>query len=306
MKKKLIATLCVLVFIFVGKNLYTTLFAQQANKGITVTPSNIEVYADRGTIATKEITVINDTSADVNIVTRFRNFTAMGEEGQVELTSENSSFSLASWLKISPEKQTLKKEGKAKFVLAINVPKDAEPGGHFGSVIFSTVPKAGLKQTGALVSQEIASLILTRINGQVNEDAKLESFNTSKSFYWSGPAEFNIRVKNNSTVHIKPEGKITIRNILGQSFEIPVESKNILPNAIRRLTAGFNSPLLIGRYTATLSLAYGTQNNPLLAAQTTFYAFPAKTALITLVVLILGYLFRKRLFKALKILIIGR
>jgi hypothetical protein len=306
MKKKLLIALCVLLFIFVGKNIYGKLFAQQSNPGLTVVPSNIEIAGNPGTTVTKEITVINSTNSDFDIATSRRNFTALGEEGQAELTTDSTTFALVSWLKVSPEKITIKKSEKAKFVVAISIPKNAEPGGHFGSVVFSTVPKGGLKQTGAVVSQEVASLILVRINGEVNENAIVESFLPSKSFYSSGPVVLNARIKNLSTVHIKPEGKVIIKDIFGRKYEVPVESKNVLPGAIRRLAAGFNSHLLIGKYSADLTLAYGTQNNPLLTTHTTFWAFPVKTGLITLVVLIFVYLFRRRIFKALRILLIGK
>ena len=60
----------------------------------------------------------------------------------------------------------------------------------------------------------------------------------------------------------------------------------------------------IGKYTADLSLTFGSQNSQLYAS-TTFYAFPWKLGLVVLVVLIVLFLLRKRLFRAFKIILKG-
>jgi len=158
-----------------------------------------------------------------------------------------------------------------------------------------------------VLSQEIASLILIKIAGKVEEDAVLESFKTPKWFYELGPVPFEARVKNDSTVHIKPEGTITVTGMLfGQKLTGQVEQRNILPGAIRKIPGMLNNKLLIGKYTASISLVYGAQNNAPLVAQTTFWAFPVRYALAALVILVLLFVMRKRLYKAFKVILIGK
>jgi len=306
MKKGLSFAFLILLFIFTGNALYSKLFAQQSPKGFTVTPSNVELQIKPGETVTKEIILTNSTNADTEIKINKRNFTAQGEEGQVSLTTEESSYSLASWISVAPESVVVKKNSQGKFLATVKVPDNAEPGGHFGSVVFTTVPKKDLKQTGAVVSQEIASLFLVKIAGKVDEDARIESFSTPKWFFEFGPVPFDIRVKNNSTVHIKPAGSITINGTFGQKLTGSVESRNILPGAVRKIQGTLGNKLLIGRYTASVSIVYGTQNNAPLIAQTTFYAFPVRLGLIVLAALIIIIIMRKRLYKAIKIILIGK
>ncbi len=306
MKKKIIFALLILLFIFTGSVLYPKLFAQQNPRGFTVTPSNVELQVKPGEISTQEIILTNATNTDTEIKVIRRNFTAQGEEGQVSLTTEESSYSLASWLSVTPESIIVKKNSQEKFLITVKIPNNAEPGGHFGSVVFTTVPKKDLKQTGAVVSQEIASLFLVKIAGKVNEDAKIVSFSTPKWFFEFGPVPFDIRVKNNSTVHIKPVGSITVEGSFGQKLTGSVDSRNILPGAIRKLQGILSDKLLIGKYTASVSLFYGTQNNAPLVAQVTFYAFPVRLGLIILAALIIIFIMRRRIFKALRIIIIGK
>jgi hypothetical protein len=306
MKKQIIYIACILLFIFTGSILYGKLFAQAAPSGLTITPSNVELQIKPGESVTKEITLTNSTQADVDIKVSRRNFTAQGEEGQITLTTDENNYSLATWIETTPETISIKKDGREKFLVTIKVPKSAEPGGHFGSVVFATVPKADVKQTGAVVSQEIASLILVKIPGTVEEDAVIESFKALQSFYELGPVSFEARVKNNSTVHIRPVGTLTVTGMFGQKFTGQVDSRNILPGAIRKIPAILNNKLLIGKYTASVSLVYGTQNNAPLIATATFWAFPVRYALIVLVILIVIFVMRRRLYKALKMVIIGK
>ncbi|MCL5433100.1 MAG: hypothetical protein M1524_03220 [Patescibacteria group bacterium] len=171
--------------------------------------------------------------------------------------------------------------------------------------MFSTAPRKDITETGAVVSQEIGALILVKIPGDVNEKALLESFASQKAFYMSGPAKFDIRVKNESTVHLKPEGTIIIKDMFGKKDASYVESRNILPDATRKLLSTWNKKFLIGKYTANLTLFYG-ESNQVIYSSTDFYAFPVKEGAIILGVLIILFFLRKRLFRAIKALITGR
>ncbi len=283
-----------------------SLLAQQPTKGLSITPYSLELDITPGQTVTKTITLSNLTDRTVDIAAKKRNFTANGEEGEVFLTNDETAFSLSSWIKTSPDRKTLNPQEKQDFEITITVPKNADPGGHFGSVVFATVPQKGLTQTGALLSQEVAGLILVKIPGLVTEQAKIESFNSEKKFYENGPVKLNIRARNESTIHVKPIGRVIITNMLGQKSFATVEGKNILPHAIRKLQATLNNKFLIGKYTAQAELNYGTQNNALLTATTTFWAFPIRSGVVVLIILVILFLFRKRLLKAMKTLITGK
>lgn len=285
---------------------YISLYAQGTPQGLMVVPSNLSLDLKPGTETVKTITLYNNTDNDVEIIPQTRNFTAQGEEGDVTLTSSDTGYSLASWITVAPEKTTIKSRGSADFTYVVKVPQNAEPGGHFGSIVLSTVkPEGNLGQTGAYVIQQVGALILAKVPGDVNESARLESFTSNKNFYIEGPVDFDIRVKNDSTVHITPSGTITIKDMFGRKEVIPVESRNVLPGAIRRLFSTWNSKFMVGKYTADVSLYYGSSNQNL-KGSLVFYAFPVYYALIVLAVIAVIVIFRKRFFKALRIIIIGK
>ena len=286
---------------------FYTIHAQTPQKGLTIIPTNLELNLIPGQETTKTVTLYNTTNSAVDIVPEVRNFSAQGEEGEVELTSADTGYSLASWTTVSPQKVTIKKDDHQDFTFTINVPLNVEPGGHFGSIVLSTVPppQGTLKSSGAFVIQQVAALVLAKIPGKVEENTRLESFTTDKPFYPTGPVQFTVRIKNLSTIHLKPTGNITVKDWFGRKTVVPVDQRNILPGAIRRLGGVFDQKLMIGGYTANLSMFYGSENKNI-TGSVTFYEFPVKEALIALAILVVLIVFRKRIIKAIRIIIIGK
>lgn len=303
MRRKLIL-LAILLLPFLL--LTVKLAAQQAGSGLRVTPVSFDLTIDKGLNSTGTIHLDNSTGRQVEINVGIQNFTAQGEQGEVSLTNEDSQYALAKWITVSPTHVIIANNERRDFTYTIHVPEGAEPGGHFGSIVFSTVPPKNPGSTGAVVSQSVGSLFLVRIPGSVNENATIESFKTNKSFYSQGPVNFTIRVKNNSTVHEKPIGVVTITNeITGQKSFVGIEGLNVLPGAIRQIPAVWTQSFLLGKYQAVANLNYGSKNYPL-ATSTEFYAFPVFLGVIIVVAVLFVLFFRKRLWKALKIILRGK
>jgi hypothetical protein len=285
--------------------LHTKEVVAQESTGISISPPTFELSANPGDVIQNTIRVTNLSSSPLTVGTSTRNFTAVGEEGAVGLTEEEITFSLASWITVDPPEATIEPDKNAIFTFTTSVPPNAEPGGHFGSVVFMM---GGSKpdQTGAAIRQEVASLVLLRVAGNVNENADILTFATPGSFYEYGPIDFEIRVKNEGNVHVKPTGTITITNMFGRQVDqIQIDSRNVLPNATRKMEANWENRLLIGRYTATAVLAYGRDGETMVAT-TSFSGFPYKVGgaifLALLVLLYILYRMRHRLMLAAKIL----
>jgi len=285
--------------------IYASIQAQKTTGGIAVHPSNFDITAVPNKNSTGVVTVDNLTSQPIQIIVDLRNFTAQGEEGSVSLTTDDTTYSLAKWITVTPKTVEIKAHSSQDFAFTIEVPKNAEPGGHFGSIVFTTAPSKNLQGSGAALSQEVASLILFRIPGNTKEQAILESFTTDKSFYEFGPVTFNARVKNEGDVHIAPAGSIVVKGWFGQKFIVPLETRNVLPNSIRRIPSTLNNKLLLGNFTATLIATYGTKGQQLYQS-TEFSAFPVRYGIIAAAILLLLYFGRKRIIKSIRILLTGK
>ena len=306
MKKKKILIILPTILIFAVLVFVVGIKAQNVPPALTLHPTNLDISIDPGHSQTGILYLRNTTKQTVGIRTELRNFTAEGEEGGVNITAENTPFSLASWIKISPQTVTLKSGDEAKFTYSITPPLNAEPGGHFGSIVFATIPtKSPAGNVGASLSQEIASLFLVTIPGPVVEKASIQSFTPGKNFYETGPVTFSVRVKDEGGVHIRPAGVVTVTNMLGGKSVFGFQGENVLPGAIRNMPATWDTTWLIGKYTADLALAYGSKNSQLYAS-TEFWAFPIKQGIVVFAVLLILFFFRKRFFKAIRVIIRGK
>ena len=296
------------VFLFLAAFFLPSRVLAQTGAGFSVSPPTFEMAANPGDVLANTVRVENLSDTATTISVDRRNFTALGEEGAVGLTEEETSFSLASWISVEPEVATIPPRQSHTFRFTISVPQNAEPGGHFGSLVFKT-GGAKPEQTGAALAQEVAALVLLRVAGKTEEAASLAGFST-KNFWEYGPVDFEIRVKNEGNVHLRPTGTITITNIFGQKVaDLVVEPRNVLPGAVRKSVVSWPEKNLAGKYTATLYLTYGNQGKTL-TASTTFFAFPYKVGgLILIALLAAGFLIwkgRRRIKAAFQVLFKGK
>jgi hypothetical protein len=276
-------------------------YAQRnTNVGMIVHPSSFDLVESPGQTTTDTITLDNLQSQSIKVRVDLRNFTALGEEGAVNLTTDDTTYSLAKWIAVEPMTIDIPAHSSNVFNFSVAIPKDAEPGGHFGSIVFTTVPPA-VKGTGAALSLEVASLIALEIPGNAKEKAIIESFTTDKKFYEFGPVTFNTRVSNQGGRHIVINGSIIAKGWFGQKFIAPLyPPESILPGATKKITTVIDHNLLIGPFTATLIATYGTKNEQL-NANIEFNAFPIRYAVILLVILFLIFLARNRIAAIIKI-----
>lgn len=268
--------------------------AQSAGQGLEVSPPSQEVTIDPNGTTTIKAKLRNRSNNALPINVRVEDFTAKGDEGQVELTA-NSPYSVANWTKISPDSFTLEPGEEQEVTATIDAPSDAA-GGRFGSFVFSVKPD----ETGgnaASVTQEIASLFLVKVNGPVDEKLTLKSFSASK-FSEFGPVAMNLTFANEGNVHVKTFGLVNVTDMFGNKVaDVVVKGTNVFPQAERSVKAMLDKQFLFGNYSATAVMYYGSTNQNL-TSTTTFFVFPARIAAIILGILFMLYLMRKRLKKA--------
>lgn len=260
------------------------------SSAMAVSPPLFELSANPGQTLNHEIRVDNLTDQPLNLTVDRRDFTAQGEEGQVDLKNpeENVTNSLASWVSTDPSQATIEPKASQIFKFSIAVPANAEPGGHFASIVFKTDAKPVDGGTGAAIAQEVGTLLLVKVAGDITEKAEIASFSTGKSLWEGAPITFVSRIKNTGNVFFKPRGTITITNQFGSEVaKLQLEERNVLPDSIRRLSNEWRPKLTMGYYTATLAVTYGT-NNEVITSTTQFYIIPYR--LIGIIILALAIL----------------
>ncbi|HSA84011.1 MAG TPA: DUF916 domain-containing protein [Patescibacteria group bacterium] len=267
--------------------------AQVAGQGLEVSPPSQEVIIDPGTTKTIKAKLTNKSDSTLPIEVRIEDFTAKGNEGQIELTT-TSDYSVSSWTDLSTNSFTLA-PGEAREVTAtITAPSDAA-GSRFGSFVFAI--KADDQPGAASISQQIASLFLVKISGPVDEKLNIISF-SAPMFSEFSPVTFAINFGNEGNVYSKARGLVNVTDTFGNKVaDVVVDETNIFPGAERIVNATLDNQFLIGKYTATALIYYG-EDNTNLTATTTFFVFPLRIAAVVIAVLFVLYFLRKRLKKA--------
>lgn len=300
-----IGVLTAIIILVVGVNVASA--QSQPKSGLAISPPTFELAANPGDTLKNSLRVDNVVDQPLEVTVDTRNFTALGEEGGVNLSSDEGAYSLANWISVAPGKVTIPPGESKVFEFTTAIPQNASPGGRFGSVIFKTTLKPINGQSGVSVGQEIGALVFLKISGEAREKASVASFGAQSGLNDRGPVGFDLRLKNEGNVQFKPTGTITISNVFGRKVaSIPFDGQNVLPGSIRKMSAKWNTSWLFGKYTATVSLVYGNDRQ-ILSSSTAFWGFPYKLAAIIVVISgvlgVLIYPHRKRISRALKILI---
>lgn len=282
---------------------------QPTGQGLEISPPVIELSADPGQTVTAVIRVRNVTAGPLIAKGKADDFGAgSSEDGKPKILldeKEATRYSLKYWVASVPDLKLAPQELKTA-VVNIVVPKNAEPGGHFGVIRFTAVPP-DLDGTGVSLSASVGTLVLLKVSGAIKDDVSLAELSTSHikpadpkkpgsiptfdsqtTFFESGPIGFLVRLRNAGTVHEKVTGGITVTDTFGKNVAtllVNEKGGNILPDSVRRFEQTLSKKGLFGRYTAKLTMSYlGGQRK--IDAVTSFWVIPWKLILVVLAVLI--------------------
>ena len=261
---------------------------------MVISPTKVELNLDPGQSATRDITLSNRTSSVKNVQFSVEDLEGSQDPSQdiIFLGDKDGPFSARHWMEPEVNSITLQPGESIDFNVKINVPRDAEPGGHYAALFASAKNDASPDQGGTVnLIERVGTLFLISVAGNVNEQGTLNAPEVP-SFSEYGPINIGLVFNNQGNIHVKPHGKIYISNLLGQTvaeLDVPpaqIAEWTVLPASSRRITIPWNSGFLFGRYTVRAEIEYGADNTKLVMTST-FWAFPWKIILIIVSALII-------------------
>lgn len=235
--------------------------------------------------------VRNPTSSPVAIQSIAKDF-IIAEDGETPLpvdeTNVSNRWSLASWLTITPNNTVIEARKTANVLVTVQAPSDALPGGHYAMVLHR--PAAGNNAngvTGATISTQVGTLLYVVIDGAMNESAYIDNFQFDK-FSEYGPVDFSFDFNNESSMHVRPEITMVIKNLFGRtSGQIVLDQKNVFPGAPRSYAGAWDKVWGFGPYTAELTATYGRENLSVTSATASFWILPVRLILAILIVILI-------------------
>lgn len=281
-----------------------------------ISPVRFEIAGDPGETILKEMVIRNDESVAQTLYSSFANFEAQGETGSASFVEPVEG--IGTWIKTDTSIYLLPGEQK-KVDFIINIPENAEPGGHFGVIFWGNSPEDINQGEQLSVGAKTGLLVLLTVNGEIKEDGGLLSFGTKDSQFWYNtlPVSFEYRFRNDGSDRIKPAGKIKLRSLAfipAGHIDANSVNGNILPNSTRKYNVDwqkyarpkdFVEPsgtinkffsdakyqwknFALGLYKAKLDIIYGTQNNQA-SESTLFFVFPWQV--IICIIIIFGLIY---------------
>ena len=226
-------------------------------QALTISPARIEISGDPGQTLTGEYILVNEQNESKTFYSSFENFEAQGETGSPNFVMSNSG--LATWIN-SEDKITLQSRETRKLQYTISIPANAEPGGHFAAIFWGTTdPNGSESDKQVTIGAKIGVVMLLRVNGEIEESGGVVDFRVvgdeqhidgetkrpTKRFYASVPVDFEYRFYNSGADRLKPEGTITVSNLLTLGISKSVleanpQEGNILPQSYRRFYPYWN------------------------------------------------------------------
>jgi hypothetical protein len=258
-----------------------------------VGPGKIEMELSAGQTGTFDLMVSNRLGTKKDFGLTFEDFTGSEDPNQtvVLLGSDRGPYSLYDFIKISTTTVAVDHGTRVRVPVSVSIPKNAEPGGLYGSVIVGTMSKADeLANSSGVVSTNpiftrIGVLIFVRVKGEAKEDGKLVDFalaQNKKIISGTDGVTFNLFFKNDGNVHLNPKGTVVIKNMLGSTVgSVNVEPWFAMPKSLRFREVSWNPAFLFGKYTATASIerGYGTVKDEI---NYSFWAIPWKAFIVVL------------------------
>lgn len=289
------------IFIAVGK-------VSAAPFQATLIPPKVEFknQLKRGEEKKFDVQVRNDSTTDnLRLYVQKSDLEAEDESGTPVFVQEplDTTYSLASWMSFDKDSLFLEPGETGKVNVTLNVPQDAEAGGHYGAIWFSTAPANIEGETGVGVSARLISQVITEVEGDINRDITIQEFKTPNKFNQGLPITFDAKIKNDGNTHFKPQGRIRVRNLITKkeyNIQFNPGGLNILPGVSRRISTDWeeneNEKDLIpkiGIYEAELRLAgdipYVQNNNVAI----TFWILPPKLIIGVIAIIVIIFVIFK-------------
>lgn len=249
----------------------------QVSPRLAVSPYTFEIDVSPGEKLERVVKIFNQSESPMPINVRPVDFSAKEDSGDIifDEMSQDPSISARKWVNIDKPNFILE-PGETKSVdFSIDVPDNAEPGGHYATLFFEpTLPSfyftegqpRAIPVMGVLLILSVKTFSIDSISDKAQaeivefaikpenrmrrlENALASAVQIIPSVQASGevnivektPFGFLLRIKNYDIFHHRFEGKIIVRNIFGVKIgEAEVKKTTVLPGKIRILPADFN------------------------------------------------------------------
>lgn len=279
-----------------------TLVGAEEKKGIQISPLTYDYQLRPGESVTGQVTVKNLNDTVLTYVCEKENFSNVSDEGAPSFgEAQEGLTALADWIDFPKDKEGTIEPGQDKKIdFTINVPLNAEPGGHYAAVFAKEIIKTADGRTELGVASRVGTLILVSVPGETVKTGLISEF-ISPKFIWQGPVDFNLKFKNTGTVHYDSTATVSLKSLIGKTSDIDLGTHTVLPQSNRNYEGTWDKKYPFGYYRVTATANDG--NNLPITTTAVIWAIPliiVIPVLIGLIILIIILIYTKRHYHIVK------
>ena len=226
----------------------TVAFAVPARAAITVgvSPSIVELSGKPDSTGSVDLNVLNqgDEPFDVTISS--------------DVYDRAPDRSNPEWLTPNPTTAHIDAGGATTVSVAIAIPKDADPGGHYATIKITTGAPDSSGNSAGISGQLVVPFLIT-VEGKYDRKAKIEHF--AGFLELDGRLGFRAEVSNPGEIHWKPASTLTIKKGDGDSYgTLDVDNSTVFPATLATLSTTSTLPVTAGeKYKAEIDVDYGAK-----------------------------------------------
>lgn len=261
----------------------------------SLSPARIDLTIDPGSTQILEIKIKNNDQTAHN----FRPV-VMGvgqtEQGSPKFVSGVSE--VESWAVVKTENFTLLSGQEKNIQFFIDVPGGSYPGSYYLGL---GAEQLSGQDGNVNLSGRVLSLVNIKVAGIVNEEIKLDKWQSTKKVWFSPDWKFVSEAVNKGNVELPLKGELAVYNFFGSkvaSEELRLGNK-LIPATSRHFDVGFSLPgkylFVPGVYQADFVLHYGLTNQKIILSTKLWYFYPPEIFLLAALIFlpVLFFLGRK-------------
>ncbi len=283
------------------------------SKGLIVSPSIIEEVIKPGQDSKIKLEIKNPSHIPLPIKSYICEFDASDEVGGVEFDEDPDSDRLAmpNWGRIEDPDFVLQPNATREVEVILSTPNDLPPGGYYSTIFFEIlVPEKFYDASSLEIGGRVGALLFLVAEGDIVQKGKVSELKILNNILSNGPAQAEVKFSNTGNVHLRPSGKIEIKNMItGSTKTLEISNYTVLPQKTRKIETILNDIYWPGLYQIKVVEQYGRDKN-VTTSQTNFFYLQLHQSLVIIIMLlvliaILSPKLRKRIAFANKIIIHG-
>lgn len=276
--------------------------AQAQAFDLTVVPAKVEMTVQPGSSLDFTIRLINQASEPLELLVYPMDYYVNPDNTFVFQEPGYYSYSCASWVQVIHERVVVPPASQVDEPFKLNIPPDAEPGGHYGVIFFQDARQPPPEQ-GVEPSPRVGSLLLLTIPGEIVREGNITKFEIQSDYFslWGPAAEgqagwptrsmaYHLEVENVGNVHITIYAIIRYWSRFGFGLgTLELGFMTILPGTVRYFDGYLPNPPSLGIFKAEAIMTYGPDQATFdveKRAETGFVAIP----ILWILLIILGLL----------------